>query len=518
MGEARVRVEPGAELPALVITGASGFLGRHLIAALRERYRLFCLARRSQHLVGVPRHKNLRWFQVDIGDEDPLARVFRDLQGLRAPRYVIHLAAYYDFTGESHPEYLRTNVLGLRNLLEQCKAFHPTRFVFASSVAASAFPPEGSVLTETSPADGDHLYAITKRRGEQMVKEYQGHFPSTVVRLGALFSDWCEYPPLYFFLRTWLSDAWNSRVLGGKGRSAIPYLHVRDAVAFFAHLLEIDESLAPGETLIASTDEAISHQEIFEAATLAWHGHRVQPRFTPRPLARLGLRFFEMGGRWLAERPFERVWMGKYIDLRMPVDGSHTRHRTGWAPRSRRFLLRRIPFLVENLKTDPLEWHQRNLAALKIIRVEPNLHLYQLLEAYQERILVASMEIFRDPEGGALLPTYRGLPIDELRWAKQQLFLHLRNAVRTRERAIFREYCRHLAERRRAQGFTCEELCRALETERELVLHIVRSDPRAQALEAAIHDFVIGTFLVGIDEIEDTYEELEGTVAPPGAA
>src|SRR5574341_61429 len=152
--------------------------------------------------------------------------------------------------------------------------------------------------------------------------------------------------------------------------------------------------------------------------------------------------------------------MGRYIDLRMPVDASYTRKRTGWSPRPRRFLLRRMPFLVENLKTDPLEWHQRNLAALKIIRVEPNLHLYQLLEAYEERILEASMEIFRDPEGGALLPTYRGVTLDDLRWAKQQLFLQLRHAVRTRERAIFREYCRDLAERRWNQGFSCEEVCR----------------------------------------------------------
>ncbi len=510
-----MRVEAGNELPALVVTGASGFLGRHLIAALRGRYRLFCLARRSQHAAGVQRHKNVHWFQVDIGDEEPLAKVFRQLQGAAGRCRVIHLAAYYDFSGEPSPEYLRTNVVGLRNLLEVCKAFRPTRFVFASSVAASAFPPNGSVLTELSPADGDHFYAITKRRGEQMVREYQAEFPAAVVRLGAMFSDWCEYPPLYFFLRTWLSGAWNSRVLGGKGHSAIPYLHVRDAVAFFDRLVDIEGSLAPGETLIASTDEAVSHRETFEAACLAWHGRRIKPLLTPRPMARLGLRVIEVGGRWLAERPFERAWMGRYIDLRMPVDASHTRKRLGWAPRPRRFLLRRMPFLMENLKTDPLEWHRRNLAAMKTIHLEPNLHLYQLLEAHDEHIMEASMELFRDPEGGALLPTYRGLSLEDLRWAKQQLFLHLRNAVRTRERAVFRLYCRHLAERRRQQGFSCEELCRALETERDLVLRVLRSDPRSVPLESAIHDFVVGTFLVGIDEIEDAYEEMEGSAAAP---
>jgi nucleoside-diphosphate-sugar epimerase len=504
-----VDVAPGAEpLPALVITGASGFLGRHLIAALRDRYRIIALARRSQQAVAVPRHRNVDWHQVDIGDEGPLTAVFRNLQGLAGPRYLIHLAAHYDFTGEPNPEYLRTNVEGLRNVLQLCRAFRPEHFFFASSVAACAFPPPGGALTESSPADGDHLYAITKRRGEAMVREYLAHFPSSIVRMGALFSDWCEYPPLYFFLRTWLSNALNRRILGGRGQSAIPYLHVRCAVGFYERLLGIHGQLEPGEVLIASTDGCVSHLETFEAAALAYGGHRIQPIFTPRLLARLGLRAIDFFGRFLAERPFERAWMGKYIDLRLTVDASRTRKRTGWSPNPRLFILRRMPFLVENLKMNPLEWNRRNLAALKTVRLEPNLHLYQLLEEHDEDILEASMTHFLDVEAGTLLPTYRGLAQDELRWAKQQLFLQLRNAVRTRERAIFRTYCRELAERRLRQGFSCEEVCRAFATERGIVLRALRGDPRSVPLEGAIHDFVVGTFLVGLDEIEDVYEQL----------
>lgn len=510
------QVEPGAAPPVLVITGASGFLGRHLIAALRERFRIVGLARRSQGAAGIPSHHNVSWFQVDIGDPAPLAAAFRELRAAEGPRYLIHLAVHYDFTGRPHPEYLRTNVVGLRHVLEACKGFRPTRFLFASSVAACAFPPPGGALTEASAPDGDHFYALTKRRGEQMVKEYQRHFPVAVARLAAMFSDWCEYPPLYFFMRTWLSDAVNRRLLGGKGLSAVPYLHVRDAVAFFERLIEIDQAIEPAETLVASPDGAVSHREAFEAATLAWHGHRVRPLFTPRPMARLGLRAIEMTGRWLAEPPFERAWMGKYIDLRMTVDASHTRRRTGWAPNPRRGLLRRMPFLVENMKTDPLEWHQRNLASLKAVQFEANLHLYQLLEAHEEELIEASMA--QSLDGGDAASRYRWFAPDELHWAKRQLFLHLRNAVRTRERAIFREYCRDLAERRRAQGFGCQEVCRAIEAERDLTLRILRSDPRAAPLETAIDDFVTGTFLVGIDEIEDVYEEREGSTRARSAA
>ena len=64
---------------------------------------------------------------------------------------VIHLAAYYDFTGDDHPEYRRTNVDGLRYVLDACRPLGPRLFVFTSSVAASSFPPPGESLDEASP-------------------------------------------------------------------------------------------------------------------------------------------------------------------------------------------------------------------------------------------------------------------------------------------------------------------------------------------------------------------------------
>ncbi len=226
-------------LPRIVVTGSSGFIGRHLLDALKHDFRIVGMARRSQTLCGAPVHPNITWKQVDIarpnrwpprsprcGDEGPV-----DL--------VIHLAAHYDFTGEEHPEYQRTNVDGLRHVLDECRILRPRRFIFSSSVAACAFPPAGSALNEMSPPDGDHVYARTKALGEAMLAEYRDAFPSVIVRFAALFSDWCEYPPLYMFLRTWLSRAWNRRVLGGRGESAIPYLHIKDAMVFLRRVIAL---------------------------------------------------------------------------------------------------------------------------------------------------------------------------------------------------------------------------------------------------------------------------------------
>ncbi len=502
------------EPPAVVITGASGFLGRHLVAALRDRYRIFGLGRRSHRAVGIPNHHRLSWFQADIADREALGAVFRSLRQVPGPKTVIHLAAYYDFTGEKSPEYERTNVHGLRNVLEQCRALRPERFVFASSLAACAFPPPGSALDETSPADGDHVYAASKRRGEELLRQYAGEVNPVIVRLAALFSDWCEYPPLYTFLGTWLSQVWSRRMLAGRGLSAIPYLHVRCAAGFFRRLLEVHQGLGPCEVAIGSTDGSVSHLETFEAATLAFHGHRVRPVFLPRPVARLGLHARDLAGRLTGNRPFERPWMGRYIDLRLTTDAARTRARLGWAPNPRLAILRRIPFLVENMRSDPIEWHRRNLAAMRTVEIQPNLRLLQLFETHERDILERSMADSLAAEAAPLYGSYRNLGEDELRWAKRQLLLQIKNAIRLHDLSIFKVYCRHVAERRYRQGFPCAELCRMVAQDRDVCLRVLSEDRASLGLEDALRDHVAMTFMVGLDEIQDAYEELSGQMAP----
>ena len=223
-----------SRLPGLVLTGASGFVGRNVIKAATGRFRLFCIARRSMEEAGVQPDANLRWLQVDLGDRDSVLALAGRLRG--AVDYVVNLAGYYDFTNEEHPEYVRTNVHGTRNLLDLAREVGAKRFVFASSQAACPF---GVTVTEDTPPDADIPYARSKRAGEELVREYSQWLPGVIVRIAAVFSDWCEYPPLYALLNNWMSGRLlESRLLAGRGQSAIPYIHVQDLAQFFLRVLD----------------------------------------------------------------------------------------------------------------------------------------------------------------------------------------------------------------------------------------------------------------------------------------
>jgi len=497
-------------LPRLVITGASGFLARYVMRALKTRYRLIAIDRHPRAENQVPWETDVEWHQVDLGDEGQTRKVFQRIAADGGAQVMLHLAAFYDFTGEDHPEYQRTNVEGLGYVLEGCRDLGLEQLVFASSVAACQFPRPGEAITERTPPEGDHRYAQTKKIGEAMLAEYQDSFRPVIVRFAAMFSDWCEYPPLYHFLGTWLSSGWNSRMLGGRGRSAVPYLHVRDAAVFVRTVIEKRAMLEPCEILNASPDGAISHEQLFYAATQEHFGSLSKPLHMPKLFCRPGMVMLDRLGKILGERPFERPWMAEYIDKKLVVDSSYSRERLGWEPRPRLDILHRMPFLIENLKTDPVEWERRNRQMMELRRLHPNLRLYQLLQDYREEITQRFAELLSTEDARKAMPGYQELGEEDRRWNHRMILRNLLHSVRTRRKGLFMAYCRDLAERRAEAGFEAAEVIYAFGMLHRACHDVLMKVAEERGLADELHDAVIKTIRFGVDQVEMVYEAVQG--------
>ena len=499
-------------LPRLIITGSSGFIGKRLLDGLKDRYEVVGLARRSQSRCGAPRHDNISWVQTDVGDRESVAAAFRMIRETGGADYVIHLAAHYDFTGEDHPEYERTNVEGLRHVLDECRNLDLQRFIFTSSVAACRFPAPGTRLDESSPPDGGHVYARSKRLGEEMLAEYRDEVPSAIVRLAAVFSDWCEYTPLHVFIETWLSKAWNSRILGGRGASAIPYLHARELTPFFSRVIRHHQRIASAQVVIGSPNHTVSHLELYRLVHRYAGPDNRTPILMPAPLARVGVWGRDLMGRLLGRRPFERPWMVEYIDESLEVDASRSHALLDWQPRARLYMDRRMAFLIEHRKTDPLEWAQRNEAVQKRVRLRPNLRVHRLLEAHQEEIrrrVLAELLAGRADEGGRFRATKQVSP-QVLEWRFTVAWRHILNSVRAQERGLFLGYCRDFASTRFAEGVPVVEILGVLRLIERTAVAVVREDPDAAGLEAALYAHLTMTIEFGCDQVIEVYEDLSG--------
>lgn len=493
----------------LILTGASGFVGRNLLEDLKEDYRIFAIARRSQQECNAPVHPNIAWIRADISAQNSITKAIREVQTAGGADYLFHLAAFYEFAGEEHPEYHSTNVVGTSYILDLCKDLDLKLFVFASSVAACSFPPAGRAINESSPADGEHIYAVTKHKGEEMVKAYSEHNRACIVRFGAVYSDWCEYPPLYMFLTTWLGSSWKKRILGGKGKSAIPYIHIRDIIIFFHKLLQNIDQVASGQVFIASTAGCTNHELLFRHATRSYFGEERTPFHMPKLMSAAGLYFLDFFGKLIDKRPFERPWMRHYIDLELTVNNSHTCKILDWSPNPRYILEARMPFLVERMKSEPYAWQIRNMVAMRRVASRPDFNIYTTLSEAENEIIERIFERIEKLPNLAEYPSLSRKDPSDLLWFYKLIFRLILTSIHTNNKLLLQNYFEISGISRFEAGFSSAELITLLYSFKDIINDYLDRSPKVHIFRHLFYDYVSMPIAFGIDEVEYQYALFE---------
>ncbi|HID90033.1 MAG TPA: NAD-dependent epimerase/dehydratase family protein [Anaerolineae bacterium] len=172
----------------LLVTGATGFLGRNLCPYLPDRgYRLRALVRPTSD------HAFLRPLGVELalGDVRDPGSVHRAMEGCQA---VVHAAAKFRFWGDP-AGFFATNVEGTCNVLEAALQTGVDRFVHISTLVVAGRPPENEVITEETPCHPIDPYQRSKLEGERLALTYhRDHgLPVVVLRPGAMYGPWGRY-------------------------------------------------------------------------------------------------------------------------------------------------------------------------------------------------------------------------------------------------------------------------------------------------------------------------------------
>jgi len=489
-------------MPTIILTGASGFVGRNLLEDLKDDYRIFAIARRSQQECNAPVHPNIAWIRADISIKESITRAMREVQTAGGADYLFHLAAFYEFAGEEHPEYYTTNVLGTAYILELCAELNLKLFIFASSLAACNFPSAGESVDESSPADGWHIYARSKSQGEELVKAYAVNHRACIVRFGAVYSDWCEYPPLYVLLVKWLGSSWDKRVLAGKGQSAIPYIHIRDVIAFFHKLLQNSHRIQSAQVLIASTAGATTHERLYQYATRSFFGKESKPIHIPRLICAIGMYVMDFLGKLTDHRPFLRPWMHLYIDKKLPADNTDTSGCLNWTPNPRYLIEARMPFLVERMKSEPYAWQMKNMVAMRRVAARPDFNIYTTLSEAENEIidrLISKIELLPDSR------QYSGLKSKsqtELIWFYKLLFRLVLTSIHSHNKLLIQNYFEISGISRFEAGFTSEELITLLHNLNDIIIDYLNHTEKVQIFRNQFYDYVSMPLIFGIDEIE----------------
>lgn len=165
-----------------LVTGASGFIGSHIVDILLEKkFEVTCLLRKSSKTEWLDK-KNVIIKYIDFDDHQLL------VETMRGAEYVFHSAGL-NFA-KNKDDYFKINTLGTKKILLACYENKSTikRFVYISSQTASG--PSKSLeeaIDERSESKPITMYGKSKKLAEDEVRNYKDKLPFTILKPTAVF-------------------------------------------------------------------------------------------------------------------------------------------------------------------------------------------------------------------------------------------------------------------------------------------------------------------------------------------
>lgn len=149
----------------IFITGATGFIGSHLIDRLAQtEHELYCLVRTTSQAREKLQASKLHVIEGDIMDKESI------LQAMDGCDWVLHLAGLYSFWERNNKLYREINVTGIRNVMECALETKVSKVVHVSTAVVYGLPSHVP-FTEDDEVGSVRFseYARTKYEGEQIV-------------------------------------------------------------------------------------------------------------------------------------------------------------------------------------------------------------------------------------------------------------------------------------------------------------------------------------------------------------
>jgi nucleoside-diphosphate-sugar epimerase len=247
----------------VVVTGANGFIGRHLTAALAQR--------------GFEVRPIVR---ADFWDD----RLERSADGTDI---LIHAAGA---TRAPTREGLRASNVDLtRRALGAAKAAGVRRFVFVSSQAAAGPAPAlDRPITEDDEPRPVEEYGISKRDAEQLVRD-RG-VPASIVRPAAVYGPGDrDFRALFALAHRGMA------IHAGTRKQWISIVHVRDCLDGIIRAATVDDAI--GRTYFLANDAPVQWATLFELSRQAASARRLLDIEIPMPLVRVGALFGDAAAR-----------------------------------------------------------------------------------------------------------------------------------------------------------------------------------------------------------------------------
>ena len=338
----------------VLVTGASGFIAAALIARLGERYTVVGLDRAGPPEPPPPAAS----IDIDVGSDEAVHAALEEVRARYGNRIasVIHLAAYYDISGDPNPLYDKVTVQGTRRLIDGLQSFDVEQFVFASTMLVhkpTATPQER--INAESPIGASWAYPQSKVDTEALLHERHGRIPVVYLRPAGVYADEGRSA----FLAQQISQIYEHRLIShfypGMLCAAQSSVHRDDLAEAMVRLVDRRHDLPSELPLLIGEPDAPGYAEIQDIVGEALHGEGWKTIRIPQSLAKAGI---ILQNEALGDDDFIQPWMIDSSNDHYILDISRARSLLGWEPKHS--LRETLPTIVGALKRHPRAWYRNN--------------------------------------------------------------------------------------------------------------------------------------------------------------
>ena len=223
----------------VLVTGAAGLLGSHIVEAMQGDYNVSGLDLRDGGM-------GINWHVGELGDSDLLARA---VEGQDA---IVHVAAIPNIWSGGAETIMQTNVLALYNLFAAAEQAGVKRIVICSSDSAVGFtvregvmkPPQYLPIDMEHPLNPTDPYGLSKMIGEEIGRSFALRGQLEVVALRPVF---IAYPEMHGEIqaRAKTPNTYSGTPAGGPssagGGPCWHHVDPRDVAAAFVKAVELKD-------------------------------------------------------------------------------------------------------------------------------------------------------------------------------------------------------------------------------------------------------------------------------------
>lgn len=344
----------GRGLGTLIITGSSGRIGSAFIDRIGDSFIEMGLDRE-----GPPHPPQDTEYVIDCdltSDRSVQAALDRVRRlGHNRITSVVHLAAYYSFSGEPSPLYEQVTIRGTERLLHVLRDFEVEQFIFSSTMLVHAPCEPGGSISEEWPLAPKWDYPKSKVATEELILRERGDVPVVLLRIAGVYDDHCHSIPISHQIQRIYERRLIGHLYSGDLAHGAAFVHMDDMVEALVLAVEHRAELPPVTTLLIGEPETLSYGELQRLISRQLHGKEWTTYQIPKSIAKLGA--------WLLNimpwaDSFIKPWMIDISDDHYALDISRARDLLGWSPR--RSLRETLPTMLTSLQSDPRSWYREN--------------------------------------------------------------------------------------------------------------------------------------------------------------